>query len=300
MGTFKDPVNSKVFRSARYERGVWMYKIVHKEKMANDTIILNEIEAPQIAKKALPGQFVILKANETGERVPLTMADVDKKKGTITIIYMIVGKSTRLFSMFEVGEGFQDVVGPLGSPTHIEKRGTIVCVGGGTGTAVLHPITRGNFEAGNNVITILGARSKDYLILEKKMAAVSHEMKICTDDGSKGIHGFVTDALREILETQKVDEVIAIGPVPMMKFVSKLTKEYGVPTQVSLNPIMIDGTGMCGGCRVTIDGKTKFACVDGPEFDGHQVDYDNLINRLTAYRHEEEHSEECMFENENI
>ncbi len=282
------------------KRGMIMFKVVRKEKMANDSIVLNEIEAPQIAKKALPGQFVIVKVNETGERIPLTMADVDKVKGTITIIYMIVGKSTKLFSMLEVGEGYQDVVGPLGSPTHIEKLGTVVCVGGGTGTAVLHPITRGNFEVGNHVITILGARSKDYLILEDKMAAVSHELKICTDDGSKGRHGFVTEALKEILETQKVDEVIAIGPVPMMKFVSRLTKEYEVPTVVSLNPIMIDGTGMCGGCRVSVGGQTKFACVDGPEFDGHQVDYDNLINRLTAYRHEEEHASDCMLDEDLI
>lgn len=273
-----------------------MYKIVKKEFMAHDSIILNEIEAPQIAKKAKPGQFVMLKIDETGERIPLTMANVDKEKGTITIIYMIVGKSTKSFSMLEVGGSYLDCVGPLGEPTKIEKKGTVVCVGGGTGTAVLHPITRGMYEAGNNVITILGARNKDYLILEDEMNNVSKELRICTDDGSKGRHGFVTDELREILETQKVDEVVAIGPVPMMKFVSLLTKEFNVPTLVSLNPIMIDGTGMCGGCRVTVGGKTKFACVDGPEFDGHQVDYDSLMRRLGAYKHEEEHSSECMFD----
>ncbi|MCK5293554.1 MAG: sulfide/dihydroorotate dehydrogenase-like FAD/NAD-binding protein [Arcobacteraceae bacterium] len=271
-----------------------MYKIVKKEKMAHDSIYLNEIEAPQIAKKAKPGQFVILIVDEQGERVPLTMADVNKEKGTITIIYMIVGKSTKTFSNLEVGDGYKDVVGPLGEPTHIEKKGTIVCVGGGTGTAVLHPITRGMYEVGNNVISIIGARSKDYIILEDAMKKVSHEVRICTDDGSKGRHGFVTEELKDILETQDVAEVVAIGPVPMMKFVSLLTKEYNVPTTVSLNPIMIDGTGMCGGCRVTIGGKTKFACVDGPEFDGHQVDYDSLIRRLGAYKVEEEHSENCM------
>lgn len=273
-----------------------MYKIVSKKIMAHDSIILNEIEAPQIAKKAKPGQFVIIRANETGERIPLTIADLDKDKGTITIIYMIVGKSTRLFSMMEVGEGYLDCVGPLGEPTHIEKAGTVVCVGGGTGTAVLHPITRGMYQAGNNVITILGARSKDYLIMEKQMKKVSNKLKICTDDGSKGRHGFVTEELKEVLENEKVDQVVAIGPVPMMKFVSLLTKEYNVPTLVSLNPIMIDGTGMCGGCRVTIGGETKFACVDGPEFDGHQVDFDGLMRRLNAYKHEEEHSDECMFD----
>jgi len=273
-----------------------MYKIVKKEFMAHDSIVLNEIESPQIAKKAKPGQFIMLKIDETGERIPLTMANVDKEKGTITIIYMIVGKSTKSFSMLEVGDSYLDCVGPLGEPTKIEKKGTVVCVGGGTGTAVLHPITRGMYEAGNNVITILGARNKDYLILEDEMETVSQELKICTDDGSKGRHGFVTDELREILETTQIDEVVAIGPVPMMKFVSLLTKEFNVPTLVSLNPIMIDGTGMCGGCRVTVGGKTKFACVDGPEFDGHQVDFDSLMRRLGAYKHEEEHSSECMFD----
>ncbi len=259
-----------------------------REEMAHGTIVLNEIEAPQIAKKAKPGQFVILMANKQGERVPLTMADVDKEKGTITIVYMIIGKSTRLFASLKIGDAYSDVVGPLGQPTHIEKKGTIVCVGGGTGTAVIHPITRGMFEAGNNVISIVGARNKDYIIMEKEMEKVSHELRICTDDGSKGRHGFVTEELREVLETHDVAEVVAIGPVPMMKFVSLLTKEFNVPTTVSLNPIMIDGTGMCGGCRVTIGGETKFACVDGPEFDGHKVDYDGLIRRLQAYRLEED------------
>jgi len=269
-----------------------MFKIVSKDMMADGSIFSNEIQAPQIAKKARPGQFVIVKANETGERIPLTMADVDKERGTITIIYMVVGKSTRLFSSLEVGDGYQDVVGPLGAPTHIEKfDGKVVCVGGGTGTAVLHPITRGNFEAGNEVITILGARSERYLILEEKMASVSNELKICTDDGSKGHHGFVTDTLKKLLEEGNVSQVVAIGPVPMMKFVSKMTKEYSVPTIVSLNPIMIDGTGMCGGCRVTVDNQTKFACVDGPEFDGHQVDYDSLMRRLGAYALEEQCSD---------
>jgi ferredoxin--NADP+ reductase len=275
-----------------------MYKIVKREEMAHGTIILNEIEAPQIAKKAKAGQFVILIANEFGERIPLTMADVDKEKGTITIIYMIVGKSTRLFSTLKVGDSYKDVVGPLGQPTHIEKKGTVVCVGGGTGTAVLHPITRAMYEAGNRVIAIVGARSKDYIIMEDEMKKVSHELRLCTDDGSKGRHGFVTEELKEVLESEDVAEVVAIGPVPMMKFVSKLTKEYGVPTTVSLNPIMIDGTGMCGGCRVTIGGKTKFACVDGPEFDGHEVDFDGLMRRLLAYRVEEEHSDKCFFEQE--
>ncbi len=270
-----------------------MYKIVKREEMAHGTIILNEIEAPQIAKKARPGQFVMIIANETGERIPLTMAEVNKEKGTITIIYMMVGKSTRLFGSLNVGDSYSDIVGPLGEPTHIEKLGTVVCVGGGTGTAVLHPITRGMYQAGNNVISIIGARSKDFLIMEEQMAKVSHDIRICTDDGSKGRHGFVTEELEEILKSQKVDLVVAIGPVPMMKFVSLLTKKYDTPTMVSLNPIMIDGTGMCGGCRVTIGGKTKFACVDGPEFDGHQVDFDGLMRRLQAYQVEEQISDRC-------
>jgi len=271
-----------------------MYKIIRKETMAHNSIYLNEIEAPQIAKKAKAGQFVMLIIDDRGERVPLTMADVNKVKGTITIIYMAVGKSTKSFSKLEVGDSYKDIVGPLGEPTHIEKKGTIVCVGGGTGTAVLHPITRGMYEAGNNVISIIGARSKDYIIMEEQMIKVSNEMRICTDDGSRGRHGFVTDELREILENQEVAEVVAIGPVPMMKFVSLLTKEFNVPTTVSLNPIMIDGTGMCGGCRVTVGNETKFACVDGPEFDGHKVDFDGLMRRLGAYKVEEEHSLEFL------
>lgn len=264
-----------------------MFKIVRREEMSEGTVVLNEIEAPLIARKAKPGQFVIMKANETGERIPLTMADSDPEKGTITVIYMVVGKSTALFKTLQVDDAYQDVIGPLGKPTHLEKVGTIVCVGGGTGIAVLHPITRALKEVGNHVISIIGARSKDILILEDQMRAVSHELHVCTDDGSYGHHGFVTDVMKDILDNKKVDLVVAIGPVPMMKFVSKITKDYNVKTMVSLNPIMVDGTGMCGGCRVSVGGKTKFACVDGPEFDGHQVDYDELMQRLQAYCEQE-------------
>jgi ferredoxin--NADP+ reductase len=264
-----------------------MFKIVKREEMAGGGMVLNEIEAPLIAQKARPGQFVILKANETGERVPLTMADTNPENGTITIVYQVVGKSTRVFAGLREGDAFQDVIGPLGKATHLEKLGTVVCVGGGTGVAVVHPITRGLKEIGNHVIGIIGARSRDLLILEDRMKAASHELKVCTDDGSYGHHGFVTDVLKDILENREVHQVVAIGPVPMMKFVSKLTKDYGVPTLVSLNPIMVDGTGMCGGCRVTVGGETKFACVDGPEFDGHLVDFDELTLRLQAYTAEE-------------
>ncbi|MFO8111201.1 MAG: sulfide/dihydroorotate dehydrogenase-like FAD/NAD-binding protein [Desulfosalsimonadaceae bacterium] len=264
-----------------------MFTIVKKESMADDTVILNEIEAPRIAAKARPGQFVILKANETGERIPLTISDLDAARGTITVIYMVVGKSTALFKTLEEGDAYQDVIGPLGKPTDIEKLGKVVCVGGGTGVAVLFPITRGFKEAGNEVVSIIGARNKGLLILEDKMRAASDTLHVCTDDGSYGHKGFVTEVLKEVLDSQKVDLVVAIGPVPMMKFVSKLTAEYNVKTLVSLNPIMIDGTGMCGGCRVSVGGETRFACVDGPEFDGHKVDYDGLMQRLSAYEKEE-------------
>jgi ferredoxin--NADP+ reductase len=264
-----------------------MFEILKRQEMAQGTVVLNEISAPLIAKKAKPGQFVILKANETGERIPLTMAITDPKKGIITIIYQVVGKSTDLFKSLKVGERFQDVIGPLGKPTHLEKVGNVVCVGGGTGIAVMHPITRGLKEVGNRVIAIIGSRSKDLLILEEKMKAASNELHVCTDDGSYGHHGFVTDVLKDVLEKEDVKLVVAIGPVPMMKFVSKLTAEYKVKTLVSLNSIMMDGTGMCGCCRVSVGGKTQFACVDGPEFDGHQVNFDELMQRLEAYKAEE-------------
>jgi ferredoxin--NADP+ reductase len=267
-----------------------MFTIVKREEMSQGTVILNEIEAPLIARKAKPGQFVILKANEDGERIPLTMADTNPEKGTITIIYMVVGKSTALFRDLKVGEGYQDVIGPLGKPTHLEKVGKVVCVGGGTGVAVLHPITRGLKEVGNHVTCIIGARNKGLLILEEQMKAASHELKVCTDDGSYGHHGFVTEVLREELKAGDIKLAVAIGPVPMMKAVSAITKEFNVETLVSLNPIMVDGTGMCGGCRVTVGGETKFACVDGPEFDGHKVDYDELILRLRAYQEDERSS----------
>ena len=260
-----------------------MFKIVKREEMAEGTVILNEIEAPLIAKKAKPGQFVILKANEDGERIPLTMADTDPDKGTITIIYMVVGKSTALFKTLNEGDGFQDVIGPLGKPTHLEKVGKVVCVGGGTGVAVLHPITRALKEIGNDVTCIIGARTKDLLILESQMKSASNDLKVCTDDGTYGHHGFVTDVLKDVLDQGDVKLVVGIGPVPMMRAVANITKPYGVKLLVSLNPIMIDGTGMCGGCRVTVGGETKFACVDGPEFDGHQVNFDELMLRLQAY-----------------
>ncbi len=267
-----------------------MAKIVNREEMAQGTIILNEIEAPRISRKAKPGQFVILQADETGERIPLTMADTNPEKGTITIIYMVIGKSTARFKDLNVGDEFFALIGPLGKPTHVEKVGKVVCVGGGTGIAVLHPITRALKEAGNDVTTILGSRNYDLLIMEEQMRTASTNLHICTDDGSHGHHGFVTDVLKDVLENDDIDLVVAIGPIPMMKFCSLITKEKNVHTLVSLNPIMVDGTGMCGCCRVSVGGDTKFACVDGPEFDAHKVDFDELSKRLASYLDDEKQS----------
>jgi len=265
-----------------------LYKILEKKEMAENTVCQLKVEAPRIARKAKPGQFVVLRANETGERIPLTMAGTDPEAGTITLIFQVVGKTTALLRTLHVGDGIADVIGPLGKPTHIEHLGTVVCVGGGTGVAVVYPITKAYKEAGNHVTAIVGARTKDLLILEDEMRAASHDLRITTDDGSCGHHGFVTDVLRQVLgERQDVKLVVGIGPVPMMKFLCKLTKVYGVKTVVSLNPIMVDATGMCGACRVTVGGKTRFCCVDGPEFDGHEVDFDELVKRQRAYLTEE-------------
>lgn len=273
-----------------------MFEIVHRQEMAQGTVILNIIKAPKIAAKAKPGQFVIVKANETGERIPLTMADTDPAAGTITIIYQVVGKSTALFKTLQVGQSYQDVLGPLGSPTHIERYdGLVVCIGGGTGVAVVHPITRAFKEAGNRVVAIIGARTKDLLILEDKMRAASHELKVCTDDGSYGHHGFVTDVLKQYLDGPvPIGKVVAAGPVPMMKSIAEMTRPLGISTMVSLNAIMIDGTGMCGGCRVSVGGHNRFTCVDGPEFDGHQVDFDGLMQRLATYRDQEQQALETF------
>ena len=265
-----------------------MFEIVEREELAQGTIVSNWVKAPKIAQKAKPGQFVILRANEKGERIPLTMADTDPAKGLINVIYMVVGKSTALFKTLKVGDSYLDVIGPLGQPTHLEKVGKVVCVGGGTGIAVLHPITRGLKNMGNHVYSIIGARSKDLLILEDKMKAASDELFVCTDDGTYGHKGFVTDVLKRVLtEHNDIRLAVCIGPVPMMKFCALMTKEFGVKTLVSLNPIMLDGTGMCGCCRVQVGGKMQFACVDGPEFDGHEVDFEELNLRLRSYLPEE-------------
>ncbi|MCL2789014.1 MAG: sulfide/dihydroorotate dehydrogenase-like FAD/NAD-binding protein [Desulfobulbus sp.] len=261
-----------------------MFKIVRTEELVPTSVFLHEIEAPRVARKAQPGQFLILKATETGERIPLTMADTNPETGTVTVIFMVVGKSTAIFSALKAGETYTDLIGPLGRPTDIEKVGHVVCVGGGTGIAVLHPLARGMKKAGNRVTTILGARSENFLIFREQMVALSDALIAMSDDGSTGRKGFVTDALKEVIATDKPDLVVAVGPVPMMRAVSELTRPEKIHTLVSLNPVMVDGTGMCGCCRVTVGDEIKFACVDGPEFDGHKIDFHGLTQRLNAYK----------------
>jgi ferredoxin--NADP+ reductase len=242
------------------------------------------VDSPRIARKRKAGQFVIVKMHEMGERIPLTIADADPSKGTITLIFQVVGKSTDELSSLPVGYELMDVVGPLGKPTHIEKFGTVVCVGGGIGVAPVHPIARAMKDADNHVIGIIGARTKDLLVMEDRMEKATHELLISTDDGSYGYHGFVTGVLEQVVKRgDPIDLVVAIGPVLMMSNLCKLTKELKLDTLVSLNPIMVDGTGMCGACRVTVGGKTRFVCVDGPEFDGHEVDWVELMKRQRAY-----------------
>jgi len=259
-------------------------EIVSKQVLAPD-ITRFVVYAPEIARQRRPGQFVILRVNPKGERIPLTIADADPLAGTITLISQSVGKTTFELADMEVGEKLVDLVGPLGSPTHIAKVGTVVSVGGGIGIAPIYPITQAMRAAGNYIISILGARKKELLILEQEMRGVSDEVVITTDDGSYGQKGFVTDALKALIEQGRtINLVIAIGPAVMMKMVSRLTAEHHIPTVASLNTIMIDGTGMCGGCRVTVGGKTKFVCVDGPEFDAHQVDWEEMEKRLGMYR----------------
>ncbi|MFH0962429.1 MAG: sulfide/dihydroorotate dehydrogenase-like FAD/NAD-binding protein [Planctomycetota bacterium] len=276
-----------------------MFEVVEKRELAKD-VYFYRIQAPAIASRRKAGQFVILRAHERGERIPLTLVGSDVKEGTITIVFQAVGRTTREFAALGEGDAFLDVVGPLGNPTHIERYGTVACVGGGIGIAPVLPIVAAMKEAGNRVISILGARTKDLLILEDEVRAVSDETLVTTDDGSYGRKGFVTDVLGEILGRDSVDMTVAVGPPVMMRAVARLTKERQVRNMVSLNPIMIDGTGMCGGCRVTVGGKRRFVCVDGPEFDGHEVDFDELMKRLKVYEAAErvslEHMGSCQLE----
>jgi ferredoxin--NADP+ reductase len=269
-------------------------KILKKERLTPDLVRMI-LEAPEIAKERRPGQFVVLRINEQGERIPLTIADADEKAGTVTIIFQEVGKSTKLLGTLGEGDDILDLAGPLGKPTHIEKFGTAVCVGGGVGVAPMYPITEALKQAGNKVITIIGARNKDLLILENEMKAVSDRLMVMTDDGSYGTKGFVTQALEELIGSgEKIDIVVAIGPVVMMRAVSEVTRPHKIQTVVSLNSIMVDATGMCGGCRVSVGGKSKFACVEGPEFDGHQVDFKELMMRQKTYMKQEHESLECF------
>ena len=260
-----------------------MYRIVRTDVLA-PTVTRFEIEAPFIARKRKAGNFVMVRLDNQGERIPLTLADSNPASGTITLIVQAVGKTTKQLCAMKAGDSILDVVGPLGTPTPIAMHGTVVCVGGGVGTAELYPIARALKEAGNTVLSIVGARSHDLVILEPEMKAISDALYVTTDDGSYGKKGFVTDQLKDLLDTVPgIGAVFAIGPLPMMKAVSTLTRPYNVHTLVSLNTIMVDGTGMCGGCRVTINGAMKFACVDGPEFDGHSVDFDELMMRNRTY-----------------
>ena len=264
-----------------------MYKIVKRRQLA-PSIVLFEVEAPEVANKVEPGQFVIVRHDEKGERIPLTVMDFDRIRGTITIVVQDVGYSSAIINQTQEGSAFLDFVGPLGVPTEIEKYGTVVCIGGGLGIAPVFPIARGLKEAGNQVISVLGSRSADLLILEEEMRSVSHEVVIATNDGSAGVQGFVTDGLAHILQQgKKIDAVWAIGPIVMMKAVAEFTRPLGIKTIVSMNPIMVDGTGMCGACRVSVGTETKFACVDGPEFDGHLVDFELAMKRLEYFKDEE-------------
>jgi ferredoxin--NADP+ reductase len=270
-------------------------EVLEKRRLGPDVFRM-ELAYPKLARKARPGQFVIVRASEDGERIPLTIADTDPGAGSITLIFQVVGKSTTLLARMEPGDEVLDVVGPLGVPTEIKRFGRVLCIGGGIGAAPLYPVAKALKAAGNAVTSILGGRSKNLVILENEFRAISDAVVVTTDDGTYGRKGFVTDALKDLLGADPgapgFDRAWAIGPVPMMKAVCDVTRAAEIPTVVSLNPIMVDGTGMCGGCRVIVDGKVKFACVDGPEFDGHRVDFDTLAKRLTTYRDRERRDHE--------
>ena len=260
------------------------YKIVKKE-MLNPTVFLMEVEAPLVARKAEPGQFIILRIDEYGERVPFTIENYDREKGTITIVVQIVGKTTQDLSKLEAGDSLLDFAGPLGQPTPLDGKKKVAVIGGGLGTAIAYPQAKKLHELGAEVTLITGFRNKDLIILEDECRAIADKLIVATDDGSNGNQGFVTNMLEdEIKAGEKFDEVIAIGPLIMMKFVCQLTEKYGIPTMVSMNPVMIDGTGMCGGCRVIVGGETKFACVDGPDFDGHKIDWDSAMKRGRMFK----------------
>ncbi len=269
-----------------------MYTIVTKERL-NDTVTKMDILAPEVAAKACPGQFVIIRVHEQGERIPLTVADYDREQETVTVIFQVVGATTERLNRLSTGDSLHDFVGPLGRPTETEGLKKVAVVGGGVGCAIAYPVAKALAEKGAEVHSIVGFRNKDLVILDKEFATVSDRFVLMTDDGTAGEKGLVTHALKALIDQGNVyDRVITVGPLPMMKFVSLLTKEYGIPTVASMNPIMVDGTGMCGGCRLTVGGETKFACVDGPEFDAHLVDFDEAIERSGLYRTFEQNARE--------
>lgn len=274
-----------------------MFKIIEKKQLSADVFYM-KVNAPEIARNRKAGQFVLVQIDvDYGERIPLTIADANAEEGWLVLVFQAVGATTLKLSRKNEGDEIAAILGPLGNPTHIEKKGTVVCVGGGIGVAPLHPIVQAHKAIGNKVIVIMGARNKDLIIFEDEMRALADELYLMTDDGSAGEKGLVTEPLKKLCESQKIDEVVAIGPPIMMKFCAATTEPFKVPTTVSLNTIMIDGTGMCGGCRVTIGGKTKFVCVDGPEFDGHQVDWANMMMRMKAFKEREaEDLHKCRME----
>ena len=287
--TFGALCDKIIFIVSTTEKSDIMFKIV-KKKILNQQVTLMEIDAPEVARKAMPGQFIILRVDDNGERIPLTVADYDRSRGTITIIFQVVGATTRLLNEKNEGEYISDFVGPLGRATKTDGLKKVAVVGGGVGCAIAYPVAKALHDKGCEVHAIVGFRNRNLVILEDEFRAASSQLFIMSDDGSIGEKGLVTDALKKLIEEgNQYDEVIAIGPLIMMKFVSLLTKEYGIKTVVSMNPVMIDGTGMCGGCRLTVGGETKFACVDGPEFDGHLVDFDEAMDRASMYRDFERH-----------
>ncbi len=276
------------------------YKILSKKELCKNQYELT-IQAPYVVRNAKAGQFIILRVEENGERIPLTIADVNKEKGELTIVFMAVGYSTKKLALFEPGDELVDLVGPLGTPTHIKKYGTVVCVAGGYGAAPCYLISKAFKDAGNKVYMIMGARTKDLIFWQDKMKTACSELFITTNDGTLGEQGFVTGVLDRLIKQEKIDYVIAVGPMPMMKAVADLTRDKNIYTEASMNPIMVDGTGMCGACRLTVGGKVKFACVDGPDFDAHQIDFDEVINRSSIYKDSErKRDENCNLLNRRV
>lgn len=267
------------------------YEILYKKELCANQYEIR-VKAPFITKNAKAGQFIILRTDKNSERIPLTIADYDRQNEILTIVYMAVGYTTKKLASLDVGDEIEDIVGPLGVPTHIENYGTVICVAGGYGAAPCYLIAKAFKEAGNKVHMVMGARTKDLIFWQDKMKNACNELHITTDDGSLGTKGFTTQVAKEIIDSEKVDYVIAVGPMPMMRAVAELTRPYGIKTEASMNPIMVDGTGMCGACRVTVGGKVKFACVDGPDFDAHLIDFDEVINRTKIYKSEEKHCDE--------